>query len=146
MTDDQLAARQIVALADAGLVALIKAAEDGDKEQAKELNKHIRAALEFGVVLDDRLVEYVAKRGLPAKGKDTDTSTRDNAIAFAMALRMQRGETWGAAINAVADLASVSEKTVETAFKKDMREAAEAWANDPDRRVVMVAIAAPYLA
>lgn len=145
MTDDadQLAA-QIVAAADKHLDALIQAAREGDKRSKEELHRHIHA--EIGRVLDDRLADYVAEHGLPAKGKKADFDSRDTALAFAIAIRMHRGESWQGAIAAAAALANASIKTAEAAFKGDMRKAAEAWAADPGKRDVMLSIAAPYLA
>ena len=139
---DQLAA--MIAFGESRhLDALIQAANDGDKRAAKELHRHIR--WEIASRLDDRLADYVAAHGLPAKGKETDTGTRDLALSFAVAIRRQGGEAWQEAVDAVAALAHLSVKSVEAAFKGDTRETAEAWANDPDKRAVMVAIAAPYL-
>lgn len=126
------------------LDALIQATNDGDKQAAKELHRHIH--WEIGQLLDDRIADYVAAYGLPAKGKKADTDSREAALAFAVAIRMQRGETWQGAVAAVAELANLSVKSVEAAFKGDMREAAEIWTNDPERRALMVAVAAPYLA
>ena len=139
-----LLAAQIVTAASKHLDALIQAANDGDKQAAKELHRHIHA--EIRRLLDDRLADYVAAHGLPEKGKKADTGNRDAALAFAVAIRMQRGETWRGAVAAVAELANLGVKSVEAAFKGDMREAAEAWANNPEKRAVMVAVASPYLA
>lgn len=141
MTAEEIA-EEIAAGAAHHLTRLIQAAE-GDKQASRELHQHIRQDAENGLVLDGRLARYVVSNGLPPKGKGAEDKTF--AVALAVALRINRGETRQDAIKAVAGLSFRSDKTVEAAFKGETRRAAEEWVNDPERRRALLALAAPYL-
>jgi hypothetical protein len=139
---DQLAAAITIA-ASKHLDALIQAASRGDKAASRELHRHIHG--EIWRLLDDRLADYVAAHGLPEKGIDADKDTRNLALAFAVALRIRKGETRKAAIINVAEVAELSRQSVEATYDAENRKIADAWAKDPDKRRIMVAMAAPYL-